>query len=101
MASLWDRIQALEGRTLPTVNGRETFDVAEAEVDEHRIRVVPRSTGKPGRPIPRWQFERVEALALATVDLRPSHLEQANVDDFNWSYIAAIVRAAIGQRPPT
>jgi hypothetical protein len=51
MTTLWERIRALEGRTLPTVSGREAFDAV--AVDADHVWVVPRSTGKLRSPIPR------------------------------------------------
>jgi hypothetical protein len=94
MASLWEQIQALEGFTLPTVSGRAAFDIA--SVDEDYIRVVPHSSGKP-RPIKREEFERAEALGLATTDVTPIQLRRAEVSEFNPAYVAAIIRAAVGQ----
>jgi hypothetical protein len=94
MATLWEQIRALEGRTLPTVSGREAFDVI--GVDDDHVRVVPRSSGKPRSPIPRWRFERAEALGLATADVTPSRLRHAGVSEFDPAYVAAIIRAAVG-----
>lgn len=97
MESLWDRVRALEGFTLPTVTGRAAFDVA--SVDDNYVRVVPRSSGKP-RPIKREQFERAEALGLATTDVTPIQLRRAGISEFNPAYVAAIIRAAVGQQTP-
>src|SRR3712207_2385446 len=97
MASLWERIQALEGWTLPTVSGRGEFDIA--SVIGGYIRVVPRSSGKP-RPIKREEFERAEALGLATIEVAPIQLRRAGASEFNPAYVAAIFRAAVGQVTP-
>ena len=99
MATLWERVRALKGRTLPTVSGREALDIA--EVDDHHVRVVPRSSGKPRSPIERWRFEKAEALGLATADVTPIQLRQAEVSEFNPVYVAAIIRAAVKRVPPT
>ena len=92
MATLWERVRALEGQTLPTVSGREAFDVA--EVDDRHIRVLPRSSGKPRR-IERRQFELAESLGLATANVHPIQLRRAGASEFNPAYVAAIIRAAV------
>jgi hypothetical protein len=98
MANLWERIRSLEGFTLPTVSGRAAFDIA--SVDDDYIRVVPRSSGKP-RPIKREEFERAEALGLATTDVTPIQLRGAGISEFNSAYVTAIIRAAVGQVTPS
>jgi hypothetical protein len=97
MAILWERIQALEGFTLRTVSGRAEFDIA--LVSNDYVRVVPHSSRK-SRPIKREDFERAEALGLATIDVTPIQLRQAGISEFNPAYVAAIIRAAVGQVPP-
>lgn len=97
MASLWERIQTLEGFTLQTVSGRAEFDIA--SVDDSYVRVVARSSGKP-RPIKREEFERAEMFGLATVDITPIQLRRAGISEFNPAYVAAIIRAAVGQVTP-
>ena len=96
MASLWERIQALEGRTLQTVSGRTSFDIA--AVDDGYVLVVPRSS-KP-RPINRQEFDLAEVLGLTTADVIPSELAQARISEFNTAYVAAIIRAAVRQVTP-
>ena len=93
MAMLWERIRALEGRTLTTMSGRETFDVI--EVNETHARVVPRSSGTPRSPIPRWRFDRAETLGLASGDVTPSQLQEAGVTVRNSTYMAAMIRVAL------
>jgi hypothetical protein len=97
MESLWDRVRALEGFTLPTVSGRAAFDVA--SVDDNSVRVVPRSSGK-ARPIKREEFERAEALGLATTNVTPIQLRGAGISEFNSAYVTAIIRAAFAQVTP-
>ena len=97
MSSLLERVGALEGRTLPTVSGRGAFDIASV-VDDY-VRVVPHSSGKP-RPIKREDFERAEAIGLATTDVTPIQLRRAGISEFNPAYVAAIIRAAVGQITP-
>jgi hypothetical protein len=94
MASLWERIQALEGWMLKTVSGRE-FEIT--AVDDRSALVVPRSSGKPRRPLKREDFERAEALGLATADVIPDQLSGVGIDEYNRSYIAAIIRATVEQ----
>jgi hypothetical protein len=98
MASLWERVRALEGFTPPTVSGRATFDIT--SVDDDCVRVVPHSSGKLRRPIKRGDFERAEVLGLATADVIPDQLRGVGIDEYNLSYIAAIIRAAVGQETP-
>jgi hypothetical protein len=97
MASLWERIRALEGFTLPTVSGRAAFDIA--SVDEDYVRVVPHSSGKPRR-IKREEFKGAEALGLATSGVTPNQLRGAGISEFNSAYVTAIIRAAVGQVTP-
>src|SRR5687767_11139686 len=97
MASLWERVRAFEGWTLPTVSGRATFDIT--LVDDDYVRVVPKSSGKP-RAIKREEFERAEALGLATADVKPIQLRRAGISEFNPAYVAAIIRAAVEQTTP-
>jgi hypothetical protein len=92
MASLWERVRALEGRTLQTVSGRATFDIT--AVGDDYIQVVPRSSGKR-RTIQRWRFERAKELGLDKVDVTPIQLRTAEVSEFNPAYVAAIIRAAV------
>jgi hypothetical protein len=97
VASLWERIQALERFTLPTVSGRAAFDIT--SVDDGHVRITPYSSGQP-RPIKRQEFEQAEALGLATADVTPIELRRAGVSEFNPAYVAAIIRAAVEQITP-
>jgi hypothetical protein len=97
MTSLWERVRALKGWRLPTVSGRAAFDIT--AVDDDSVHVVPHSSGKP-RIIKREEFERAEALGLATVDVTPIELRRAGISEFNPAYVAAIIRAAVGQVTP-
>jgi hypothetical protein len=97
MSSLWERIRELEGWTLSTVSGRAESDIA--SVDDGYVRVVPRSSEKP-LPIKREEFERAETLGLATTEVTPIQLRRAGVSEFNPAYVAAIIRAAVGQVTP-
>ena len=97
MASLWERVRALEGFTLPTVSGRAAFDIT--AVEDGSVRVVPHSSGKP-RTIEREEFEQAEAVGLATTHVTPIQLRRAGISDFNPAYVAAIIRAAITQVTP-
>ena len=97
MASLWERIQALKGWTLPTVSGRAAFDITAA--DDVSVHVVPHSSGK-ARAIKREEFERAEVLGLATADVTPIQLRRAGISEFNRAYVAAIIRADVEQITP-
>jgi hypothetical protein len=79
------------------VSGRASFDIT--SVDDGYVRVVPRSSGKP-RPISQQEFERAEALRLATANVTPIQLRRAGISEFNPAYVAAIIRAAIEQITP-
>ena len=94
MASIWERIRALEGRTLPTVSGRAAFDIA--SVGDDYVRVIPHSSGKP-RLIRRQEFERAEMFRLARADVIPIPLRDAKISEFNPAYVATIIRAVVGQ----
>ena len=97
MASFWEQVRALEGRTLSTVSGRGAFDIT--TVDDGCVRVVPQSSGKP-RPISRQEFEQAETLGLATADVTPVQFRRAGISEFNPAYVAAIIRAAVAQVTP-
>ena len=97
MDSLWERVRALEGWTLPTVSGRAAFDITVAENDY--VLVVPHSSGKL-RTIKREEFERAEALGLAMAGVTPIELRRAGIPEFNPAYVAAIIRAAVVQITP-
>ena len=97
MVRLWELVRALEGWTLPTVSGRAAFDIT--LVDDGYVRVVPHSSGKP-RAIEREEFEQAAALGLATATVTPIQLRRAGVSEFNPAYVAAIIRAAVGQVTP-
>jgi hypothetical protein len=73
------------------------FDIT--SVDGGYVTVVPHSSGKP-RAIKREEFERAEALGLATADVTPIQLRRAGISEFNPAYVAAIIRAAVGQVTP-
>jgi hypothetical protein len=60
---------------------------------------VPHSSEKP-RAIKREEFERAEMLGLATAGVTPIQLRRAGISEFNPAYVAAIIRAAVGQVTP-
>jgi hypothetical protein len=97
MGSLWEQVRALEGGTLPTVSGRAAFDITAVEDDY--VLIVPESSGKP-RTIKREEFERAEALGLATADVTPIQIRRAGISEFNPAYVAAIIRATVEQITP-
>jgi hypothetical protein len=43
MPSHWERVRALEGRTLPAVSGRAKFNIM--EVNDSNVQVVPEAVG--------------------------------------------------------
>ena len=91
MASLWERIRTLEGRSLPTSTGRGTFDVV--GVDKNRVRITLHSSRKTRRSIERWRFERAETLGLVRSDVIPDEIRNAQVSEYDRAYVAAIIRA--------
>lgn len=97
MTPLWERVRALEGQTLSTVSGRAASAITEV-TDDH-VRVVPRSSGKPRTPIERWRFEGAEALGLATADVTLMQVRRAGLSEFNPTYVAAIIQAAVVDAP--
>lgn len=90
--TLCEKVRALEGRTLTTTSGRATFEVT--SVTDTCVEIVPRSTGK-SRAIYCQEFERAEALGLATADVIPSQLRDAGASEGNPAYVAAIIRAIV------
>jgi hypothetical protein len=94
MASLWERIRALEGQRLSTEGGRAEFDIR--KVDDGFVLVMPRNTGKPRR-IQRSEFEAVEAAGLARASVTKDQILSMDVEvaKFNLSYVPPIIRAAL------
>src|SRR5215217_7028832 len=93
MASLWERVRALEGQTLQTVRDRVSFEIV--SIDDSKIKVLV-SSGKT-YSIYRREFDKAEALGLVTVNVKPSQLRKAGASEGNPAYVAAIIRATVGQ----
>lgn len=96
MANLWERVQTLKGRTLQTVRDGVPFEIV--SIDDSRVKVLV-SSGKT-YSIYRREFDKAEALGLATAEVRPVQLRQAGASEGNPAYVAAIIRAAVGQVAP-
>lgn len=92
-AALWEQVRALEGQTLPTMSGSAEFDIA--NVDDDKVRVVIRSSGKPCS-ITRQRFEQAAALGLVVAGVTPSDLREAGIE--NPTYAAAIIRSIVRKR---
>ena len=93
MASLWERVRALEGQTLQTVRDRVPFEIV--SIDDSKIKVLV-SSGKT-YSIYRRQLDKAEALGLVTADVRPSQLRKAGASKGTPAYAAPIIRAVVGQ----
>ena len=93
MASLWERVRALEGWTLQTVSDSVPFKIV--SIDDSKVKVLV-SSGKT-YSIYRRKFDKAEALGLATADVKPFQLRKAKASEGNPAYVAAIIRAVVGQ----
>ncbi len=93
MTFTWDRVQALQGKTLQTVSRGATFKVE--KVNNDHVWVMPCSSGKLRR-IERWRFEEAERQGLVTPNVTPTEIRKKGISDFNPAYVAAIIRAVVG-----
>lgn len=91
MATVWERVRQLNGKTLHTLKQGKAFEVT--GVDSSRIEFVPASGKGITRGIGREQIEQVAEMNLEESDLTPSRLAQEFPTDQNLSYMAAIVHA--------
>lgn len=91
MATLWDEVRLLEGRTLQTVTGKG-FDVV--SVSGSHVRVSLHSSGRT-LPIPRKAFDQAEELGLDTASVRPIDLREARIAGDQPTYVAAIIHAVV------
>ena len=91
MDDTWNRVKALEGKTLRTVSRGESF-VIDA-VESNRAVITPVSSRKP-RSVRRAVIEDAVSLGLRQQEITPSVLaNRVATTDRNLSYVAAIVRA--------
>jgi hypothetical protein len=93
MASLWEKIQALEGPSLVTTGRGELFTVVAVDDDRIVIEVGPH---RSSRSINRRQFERAETLGLFTTDVIPDQLNREKIALGRTAYAAAIIRKTFG-----
>ena len=91
MATVWERVRQLDGKTLHTLKQGKAFDVIGVQSD--RIEFVPVSGNGTQRWIGREWIEQVIDMNLDESDLTPSRLSQEFPNDQNLSYMAAIVYA--------
>ncbi|GAB4455993.1 MAG: hypothetical protein OHK0029_13120 [Armatimonadaceae bacterium] len=90
MSDFWNRIQALNGKTLKTRIQGKPFDILEVRSDW--VIISPHTSGKR-RTISRSCLEHINSLQLDERELTPSRLQREYSDDQNLSYIAAIIGA--------
>jgi hypothetical protein len=93
MASLWEKIQALEGQSLITTGHGELFAVVAVDDDRIAIEVGPH---RNSRSINRRQFQRAETLGLFTADVIPDQLNRERIALGRTAYAAAIIRETFG-----
>jgi hypothetical protein len=91
--NLWQRLRALEGRTLRTVTGRGVFEVLRVADDAVHIRV--RSSGRE-YGVRRREIEAGGALGLRGAALTPFRVRQASASEYRPAYVAALLRAVDG-----
>ena len=89
MSTIWERVQALNGKTIQTLARQKEFEII--GVLQDRIEFRP----KAGKGTARWagrdQIEHVAGLDLERSQLTTTRLAEEYPDDQNLSYIAAIV----------
>jgi hypothetical protein len=95
VANLWEQVRALKGQTLQTVEEGVPFDIE--SIDDRKVKILV-SSGKT-YSIYRQEFDRAEALGLATADVRPFQLRKAGASEGNPAYVAAIIRSVIRADP--
>ena len=88
MADVWQRVQALEGRTLLTLARRRPFKIVAVSSD--RVEFVPEQGKGTVRWFPRKDIEYIASLNLKREDLR-ARLQEEWPSDQNTSYVAAII----------
>lgn len=92
MASLWEQVKQLEGRTLRTKYGK-AFQVA--SVDDRYVTVIPDQTGTPRR-IRRIEMESAYDLHLPLENLTAKRLVEERVTAFNPVYLVSMLKAIAG-----
>ncbi len=91
MASVWDRVRQLNGKTLHTLKQGKAFEVVGVQSD--RIEFIPVSGNGTQRWIGREWIEQAADMNLDQSNLTPSRLALEFPNDQNLSYMAAIVHA--------
>ena len=92
MATVWERVEQLSGRTLLTKTGK-AFKVV--SVDRQYVTVEPERTGTP-RLIRRVEVESAHDLHLPLDELTATRLVQERVTVVNPVYIVAMLKAMEG-----
>lgn len=91
MPTVWNRVEALNGKTLHTRARNKEFEIINVLPD--RIQFVPKQGNGTTRWVTRDGIEQIAELNLDESELKPSRLQREFPDDQNLSYIAAIVYA--------
>lgn len=92
MATVWEQVRRLEGRTLKTKTGK-AFQVA--SVDDRSVTVIPDRTGT-ARPIRRIEMEAAYELHLPLADLTATRLVKERVTVVNPVYLVSMLKAIAG-----
>jgi hypothetical protein len=90
MATVWERVMRLEGRTLSTLKYEKPFKIVEVTTD--RVRLVPQSGKRTRRNVRRDRIEFLVDLRVNRDELRQA-VQREYPKSQNTSYYAAIVDA--------
>jgi hypothetical protein len=91
MSEVWNRVRALEGKTLHTLKQGKRFSIVGVLSD--RVQFVPEQGNGTLRWCTREGIEYIAGLGLKPSELR-SRIQQEWPSDRNTSYVAAIVYEA-------
>jgi len=100
-SKIWERVKALEGKTLRTVSRGHLFDIT--KVDDEVIHYDPQGTKRPGSHSSyRTTFEQLAALNLKPTEWSLQRIKETvpQSEAFCASYIFAIL-CEIGVARPT
>ncbi len=87
MATVWDRVRQLKGKTLRTLHRKKPFTVI--DVGEHRVEVSPEDGNQTVRPLRQEVIEQFADRGIPREELR-RRISDAHPDSRNTSYYAAI-----------
>ncbi len=86
---LWERIQALKGKTLHTGRRRKVFEVVDV-TDDHAF-FVPQDGNGTTRSFPRRGFEHIAGLGLNPSIVTRQRVQEEFPRDQNSCYVTAIL----------